>query len=335
MKARIETILLSLTTAILVLFIGLNVPARYFDPSQWFRGYQLGSWTLTDISSTDRLSDYPTTQNANNTAIELQINNILGTTTNSTITELTGLTTADSLTSAASLATVGTITTGTWNGDTVAVANGGTGSTTLSQFHILLGSSTNAIGIVSGLGTSGDFLQSQGAGLPPIWQAASVNLSDSYAWTGAHTWTQILAASAAGTSTFSGGLYSGYSIAAPFFSATSTTATTTLTALHITGFATTTDINIGGKCIGCLNGYEIKSTSGNFDGGTPATYDATVTCSTGKVPIGGGHSAASANANGPNPQISAPSGVTGWRTVLTYTNGDTSAVTVYAICVNP
>jgi len=44
-----------------------------------------------------------------------------------------------------SLTSVGTITSGTWNGSTIAVANGGTGATSLTDGGILLGSGTGAI----------------------------------------------------------------------------------------------------------------------------------------------------------------------------------------------
>lgn len=45
----------------------------------------------------------------------------------------------------ATITTLGTITTGTWNGNTIAVANGGTGATTLGDGFVLLGSGTGAI----------------------------------------------------------------------------------------------------------------------------------------------------------------------------------------------
>lgn len=45
----------------------------------------------------------------------------------------------------ATITTLGTVTTGTWNGDTIAVANGGTGATTLGDGYVLLGSGTGAI----------------------------------------------------------------------------------------------------------------------------------------------------------------------------------------------
>lgn len=63
-------------------------------------------------------------------------------TSNATLTSLSALT------SASSLATVGTITTGTWNGTTIAIANGGTGQTSASA----------AFGALSPLTTKGDLV---------------------------------------------------------------------------------------------------------------------------------------------------------------------------------
>jgi len=73
-----------------------------------------------------------------------------------------------------SLTTLGTITTGTWAGSTIAVANGGTGATSLTQYEVLLGNGTSAVGTVSSSGTSGQVLTSNGAGSAPTWQATGV-----------------------------------------------------------------------------------------------------------------------------------------------------------------
>jgi len=65
---------------------------------------------------------------------------------------------------------VGTITTGTWNGTTIAVANGGTGATTFNTNGVLIGGST--IGSTSA-GTVGEVLTSNGAGSPPTFEIGS------------------------------------------------------------------------------------------------------------------------------------------------------------------
>ena len=68
-----------------------------------------------------------------------------------TAATVTGATQA-AITSAANLATVGTITSGTWQGTTIAIANGGTGATTLNNL------------ITMGTHTSGDFVGTVTAG---------------------------------------------------------------------------------------------------------------------------------------------------------------------------
>ena len=57
----------------------------------------------------------------------------------------TALDTLNNVTSASSLATVGTITSGTWQGTTVAVDQGGTGATSLTANSLLTGNGTSAI----------------------------------------------------------------------------------------------------------------------------------------------------------------------------------------------
>ena len=71
-----------------------------------------------------------------------------------------------------SITTLGTITSGTWNGSTITVPNGGTGNTTFTAYSVLC-AGTTATGIfqnVSGVGTSGQVLTSNGASSLPTWQ---------------------------------------------------------------------------------------------------------------------------------------------------------------------
>lgn len=79
------------------------------------------------------------------------------------------------VTTLSSLASIGTITTGTWNGTPIAVANGGTGNTSTTAFAVQTGgtTSTGPHQSVSGVGTAGQVLTSNGAGALPSWQAAS------------------------------------------------------------------------------------------------------------------------------------------------------------------
>lgn len=65
-----------------------------------------------------------------------------------------------------SITTLGTITTGTWNGTTIAVANGGTGATSLTSNGILYGNGTGAVQATAA-GTDGYFLKSNNG--TPEW----------------------------------------------------------------------------------------------------------------------------------------------------------------------
>jgi len=66
----------------------------------------------------------------------------------------------------ASITTLGTITTGVWNGTTVAVANGGTGATTLTSKGVVLGNGTSALSATAASSANGSVLQADNAGVP-------------------------------------------------------------------------------------------------------------------------------------------------------------------------
>lgn len=238
--------------------------------------YQNKLGSFTQLASTDSQVDFPTTYNANLTkTVEV------GTTSVASITTLPGLTTA------AALATVGTITSGTWNGSTLTVAYGGTGSTTLSANQILLGNGTGQLAVVNGYGTSGYYLQSQGQGAAPAWVASSIDTSIAYSWTGAHTFsiatTTVNATSSLQKIRVGGAATSDYSETGVVVG-TSThfqkgvsiggTATTTnnanlqVSGNTILGVATATTLTVN-SCIGC-SAYTGSSTaftvtSGNFN----------------------------------------------------------------------
>src|SRR3990167_841989 len=91
-----------------------------------------------------------------------------------------------SVTTLSNLVSIGTITTGTWNASILTVSYGGTGSSTLSSNHILVGNGTGNIGVINGFGTSGQFLTSNGEATLPTWQSATVNQTLNYTWTGQH-----------------------------------------------------------------------------------------------------------------------------------------------------
>ena len=100
----------------------------------------------------------------------------------------------------ASITTLGTITTGTWNADTLTVAKGGTGSTSLIAYQLLAGNGTGAV-TTFGNGTSGYVLTSNGAGALPSFQNVGVTLNNNNTWTGTNTFSA--------TTTIDGALYGG------------------------------------------------------------------------------------------------------------------------------
>jgi len=68
------------------------------------------------------------------------------------------------------------ISSGTWNGSTITVPYGGTGIASATAYAVLCSgiTSTGAFQSVSGVGTSGQVLTSQGASALPIWSAPIV-----------------------------------------------------------------------------------------------------------------------------------------------------------------
>jgi hypothetical protein len=86
--------------------------------------------------------------------------NFLGNATTATTAGNITATSNTTLTSLSNLNTVGTITSGTWSGTTIAVANGGTGRTSITDGQILFGNGTSALGTNSNLmwnNTDGSF----------------------------------------------------------------------------------------------------------------------------------------------------------------------------------
>ena len=162
-------------SAIVAIAIVLYMPLSWLDSFTSNATPKPGA-TITTIQGSDTISGSRTTINTNFANL------------NSSKFETTG-TTLPNLTSAATLATVGTITSGTWNASTLTVPYGGTASTTLSQYQVLLGNGTSGITVPVGWGTSGQFLTSNGAATLPSWQSASVNQTLNYLWTGNHNFT--------------------------------------------------------------------------------------------------------------------------------------------------
>lgn len=164
----------SVIISAIITFCGIYYFVNYYNfpiTALVQEGEEMLGTTLTTILGTDTISGSRTTINNNFTAL----NN--GKVENST-------TTMESITSLPNLATIGTISSGVWGGTTIGVSVGGTGSTTLSQYSVLLGSSTNPIFTVQGLGSSGQFLGSNGVGAPPTWQTYALDQGANYRWTG-------------------------------------------------------------------------------------------------------------------------------------------------------
>lgn len=162
---------------------------------------------------------------------------------------------------------------------------------------------------------------------------ASLNLGKS------NVWSAIQSFGYSGTTTASGGFYASL-VSAPYFNATSTTATSTLTALRVSGTATTTNMVVSGTCVNCAtNGYEVNTSTCNLNGGSPSSCTVTLTCTTGKYVISGGHDGMSSLAAGSNYKIDSYPDTTDsakatWKVDAGGPNGGTDTITGYSICVN-
>ena len=167
------TILITILTTVAV---QNYVPLKYLEALPGLtRTGNLGA-TITTINSTDTLRDSRSVINTNFTNL------------NSDKIE-TSTTTMSLLTSVPNLATVGTITSGTWNGTGIDVARQGTGTTTLCSNNVILGNAGSGFKCTNGHGTSGQFLQSGGAGVAPTWASSAVDQDADYTWTGEHSFT--------------------------------------------------------------------------------------------------------------------------------------------------
>lgn len=74
-----------------------------------------------------------------------------------------------------SLTTLGTVTTGTWNGTDIAVADGGTGRSSHTEYAVICGGTTTTAAqqSISSVGTTGQVLTSNGAAALPTFQDAA------------------------------------------------------------------------------------------------------------------------------------------------------------------
>lgn len=248
--------------------------------------------------------------------------------------------------SATQISKIGTLTTGTWNANTIGVAYGGTGSTTLSQYQVLLGNGTGNVSVVNGLGTSGQLLTSNGAGANPSWGSPAVDTGIAYTWTGNHRWSGAASSTLlatldtfyvgrTATSTIQGSI-SGTSQLQGYLNVLGTSGTSTISSnFVVSNNASTTNLTISGTCVGCVKGYErVTVALGNWNGGTPSVVSGSVDCSVGKKLLGGGWGGFTDIAYGTS--NSYPADDDTWSANFYGTNGATGAsgITVYAICAN-
>ncbi len=155
-----------------------------------FLGFTPNVGSLTTINGSDKMTDSRAVINANFTDLDTRK-------LETTATTLPASFLASSLTS------VGTLTSGALGtGFTaVPVSLGGTGTTSPTSNYVMLGNGTSGLKTVSGQGTSGQFLTSNGAGQAPTFQTSAVALGDNYAWTGTHSFSQGILATASSTHT--------------------------------------------------------------------------------------------------------------------------------------
>jgi hypothetical protein len=176
MKTTITSTLVSLFVTSAVLYGILHLPLSWFTSTDT----QLGA-TVTTISSSDQLSNFPAIYNANlasMNAAKLEISAFAATT------------------SMPNLASVGTITTGTWNATAIAANRGGTGLTSYAAGDILYASGASTLAKLA-KGTDGQLLTlSSGV---PAWGSPTLDLAIDYTWTGHHIFSSLFATRASST----------------------------------------------------------------------------------------------------------------------------------------
>lgn len=336
MKQNFKIFTYWILATVITCFVIANVPISYFNLTKYFVKNKLGS-TVTALSSTDILSDFP---------------NLFNTTINTLNTDKLE---NNSYTSRLTIGstTIGTLITGFITSTSTATSTFAGGLTMVGM------SSTKGINVTTGTSTFANGLNITGGciyfnstclGATTVTSVsnsdttltispttgnvvASLNLGKS------NVWSAIQSFGYSGTTTASGGFYASL-VSAPYFNATSTTATSSLTALRVSGTATTTNMVVSGTCVNCAtNGYEVNTSTCNLNGGSPSSCTVTLTCTTGKYVISGGHDGISALAAGSNykidsyPDTTDPAKAT-WKVDAGGPNGGTDTITGYSICVN-
>lgn len=103
------------------------------------------------------------------------VTSVSGTANRITVSPTTGNCIVDiaaTYTGQSSITTLGTVSTGVWQGTVIDVSYGGTGTNSFTAYGVLCGgtTSTGALQSVASLGSSGDVLTSNGAGMLPTFQ---------------------------------------------------------------------------------------------------------------------------------------------------------------------
>ena len=129
----------------------------------------------TNLNLTSLTASYAVVTDANKNLTSRAITNNTSATAVSTTTNLITENTLYYYKGTSNIVTVGTISSGTWQGTSVKVGYGGTGTTTApTQGGVIFGSSTSAYGSTAA-GSSGQLLQSAGTGTPTWITATNSN----------------------------------------------------------------------------------------------------------------------------------------------------------------
>jgi len=243
-----KTYIQSFAVACVVVLITLNLPTGFLTKLDFFKGQiQYGNVGYTTITTATNLSAFPAIHNANMSALDSGKIDV-------------GTTSVLSITSLSNLSTVGTITSGTWNGTTIGVAYNGTGTTSPTSNHVILGNSSSGFKTVNGLGDSGQFLTSNGTGAAPTWQSGSFDTSLNYTLTGLWAFTK---ASSTRLSVFDT-LWVGGTATTSIVGNTGTS--TFSSSITVGSTASTSNLVVSGNCMGCPMSYTASSTTFSMNG---------------------------------------------------------------------